>query len=280
MEDNHLLDAWGHWQRSANHTAQTIIKRREALEHFCRFTGTTLHGYTTHDVVKFLSRDGLAPNSRATYYRHLKSFACFAVAAGHRKDNPVLAAPKPRPKATLPRPVTPAGLQALLDHAGNPSTYMMVLLAAFQGMRVHEIAKVHGRDVDRYAGSIEISGKGGKHAILPLHAEIGRLMDLHADKFPGTGYWFPSPTRPGLHLHTLSVSARLKRAMDAAGIINRTPHSLRHYFGTTLVRNNVNMRVVQELMRHSSLQSTQIYVAVDDEEQRAGIDTLLLPQSA
>lgn len=280
MENNHLLDAWGHWQRAANHSVQTIRTRREVLEHFGRFTGAPLDRYTTDDVVKYLSREGLAPNSRATYYRHMKAFACFAVAAGHRKDNPVMAAPKPRPKATLPRPVTPEGLQSLLDHAGTPSTYMMVLLAAFQGMRVHEIAKVQGRDVDRYSGSIEIHGKGGKHAIMPLHAEISKLMDLHSDRFPGAGYWFPSPTRPGLHLHTLSVSARLTRAMDAAGIVDRTPHSLRHYFGTTLVRNNVNMRIVQELMRHSSLQSTQIYVAVDDEEQRAGIDTLLLPRSA
>lgn len=280
MENTHLLDAWGHWQQTANHSQKTMKQRRETLEHFARFTGAQLADFTMQDVLAFLSRDGLAANSRATYYRHLKAFACFAVAAGHRTDNTVLAAPRPKSKATRPRPVTPEGLQAILDRAGKPSTYMMVLLGAFQGLRVHEIAKVEGRDVDRYAGSIEVTGKGGKVAVLPLHSAIVRHMDLHPDKFPGTGLWFPSPIKTGHALSSYSVSARLKRAIVAAGVADRTPHSLRHYFGTTLVRNNVNMRVVQELMRHSSLTSTQNYVAVDDEEQRAGIDTLLLPTAA
>lgn len=148
---------------------------------------------------------------------------------------------------------------------------MMVLLAALQGLRVHEVAKVHSRDVDLHDGTIEVLGKGGKVAILPLHDDIRAA--IKTEQMTSSGYWFESRNRPGKPIQPASVSKAVGKAMDLAGV-SGTPHSLRHYFGTQLVRSGANLRVVQELMRHSSINTTQGYIEVQGAEMRAALGNL------
>lgn len=75
------------------------------------------------------------------------------------------------------------------------------------------------------------------------------------------------------------MSKAIHQSLQRAGVV-ATPHQLRHYYGTSLARNGVNLRVVQQLMRHESLATTQIYVQVDAEQMRAGVATLHLPAAA
>lgn len=148
----------------------------------------------------------------------------------------------------------------------------MILLGRYQGFRASEIAAVHGHDLDLDAHTIEVLGKGGKLSVLPLHPVIERI----AASMPCDGYWFPARKTQVGHIHSRSVSDLMTRAKKRAGITNPklTGHSLRHAYGTDLVRAGVDLRTVQELMRHESLATTQIYTAIDDAQLRAGIDRL------
>lgn len=218
----------------------------------------------------YTTRDGVSRSSRATYHASIRAYHSWLLRAGHRQDDPTLATPSPKRVKGTPHPVAPAQLAKLLLVVNRRRTRMMILLAAFAGLRVHEIAKIRGEDVDLEAGALFVTGKGGKTAVIPLHENVAE----DALTFPREGYWFPSYTRAG-PICSRAVSKAIHDTMKRAGVKGK-PHHLRHFFGTSLARNGVDLRTVQELMRHESLATTQIYVEVSDQQRRRGIDTLEL----
>lgn len=150
-------------------------------------------------------------------------------------------------------------------------TRTMIILAAFAGLRVHEIAKMHSDDCDLLADELRVVGKGKIEAWLPMHERIRE----EALQRVGIGWWFPSAGNAAGTPHVLgnSVSGMLSAVMERAEVPG-TPHSLRHYFATTLLKRGVDVRVVQELMRHQNLNTTAGYTLVDDEQRRSAIAAL------
>lgn len=122
------------------------------------------------------------------------------------------------------------------------------------GFRVHEIAKFDGRQIDPEARTVEIEGKGGALYILPA----SDLLLEHAKRMP-YGIWFPS--QRGRHIGGRTVSQRIRLHMIKCRVPGQ-PHCLRHFFGTELVEGGADLRVAQELLRHLSLATTAIAVAV------------------
>jgi integrase/recombinase XerD len=149
-------------------------------------------------------------------------------------------------------------------------TLIMVLLAALAGLRVHEIAKVRGEDVDIDDRTLRVTGKGGRSDTLPLHP----LLVAAALTMPTRGWWFPANARrPGDHVHAKSVSDIIGQAMLRAEIPG-TPHGLRHWYGTNLVATGADLRTAQTLLRHANLQTTAIYIAVADQKRSEAVDKL------
>lgn len=122
-----------------------------------------------------------------------------------------------------------------------------------------------------HGGTLKVLGKGGRLDYLPLHDTIRELAPSM-----NSGWWFPARAGRDGHIKGQSVSDLLADARDRAGITDAhlTGHSLRHSFGTELVRGGANIRAVQELMRHSSLQTTQRYTQVLDEDRRQALGVL------
>lgn len=267
------LDEYEKWQRAIGRQATTRDTTRKVISRFLDQAGRTADEFTTDDVVNFLSNDEFSANTRYAYHWHLKSFCDWLIVTKQRADNPLLGLPSPRLRKRPPRPVPGDSLPLILRSAPTGKVRMMILLAALQGLRVHEVAKIHSRDIDLHDGTIEIQGKGGKVAILPLHDDVREAMET--EQMPSKGYWFESCKRPGKPIQPASVSKAVGKAMAKAGV-SGTPHALRHYFGTQLVRAGANLRVVQELMRHTSINTTQGYIEVQANEMRAALGTLRL----
>lgn len=153
----------------------------------------------------------------------------------------------------------------MLDGAeGRVRAYVM--LALYAGLRAHEIAKIRGEDVTQQA--IYVEGKGGQRAMIPTHPALWTLARAH----PQTGWWFPSHSACG-HVTTEAVTAGVTRLFRSLGIAGSV-HRCRHTYATRLLRGGANVRVVQTLMRHQSLTSTEVYTAVDDDERARAIASL------
>lgn len=139
-------------------------------------------------------------------------------------------------------------------------------LALFAGARRSEIAGLSWSDVDLQTGQVRIFGKGSREAVLPLHASlISLLTTWRLRNATGSQWVFPSRGGDGYrgigHLSPWSIGRLIHEAGAAAGV-DVTPHVLRHTFATELHDGGSDIRVVQELMRHRSLTSTQIYTKV------------------
>lgn len=222
----------------------------------------------TEQIAAWLAEGGdWAPRTRWTYHGALAAWFGWLHTQGFRSDNPMDMIGKPKRPKSDPRPISSDDLTRLLCTAMRRRTRAMILLAAFEGFRVHEIAKVKGEHLDLVERTITVTGKGGISATLPLH----HLVVEHAYMMPRRGYWFPGPTSG--HQRRESVGGTIKEVMIRAGVPG-SAHQLRHWFGTALVEAGVDLRTVQTLMRHQNLTSTAIYTAVTERRRAEGIERL------
>ncbi len=228
-------------------------------------TKAGLDGFTRANVTTLLASRSMKSNwSKVTYFNHLSSLCQWLVAAHYIAENPMDDIKKPSKGSSLPRPLSEEEVDRVLSVVSG-DVRAWVMLALFAGLRVSEIAAIHGEDVT--ARGIYVQGKGGKREILPCHPDLWEI----AQAYPRRGPWFPGPE--GGHIRSQQISltvGRLFRSMSIDGSI----HRCRHVFGTRLLRAGVHIRKVQKLMRHSSLQTTANYTAVDEDELRDAIGQL------
>ncbi len=271
MDDTILLDAFADYQRAGNRAKRTIKTRASILRSFARRQDTTLLDATVFHLRRDIGRDDIAASTRASTRGVFLVFYTFLQSEGLRDDNPALRLPVVKVPPHRPRPYTQEQIDRLLTTGSYRRTRAMILLAAYQGLRASEIAAVHTDGVDLESGTLKVLGKGGRTDYLPLHPVIRELAPTM-----GQGWWFPARRGAEGHIRGQSVSDLLTRARERAGIVDKrlTGHSLRHAFGTELVRGGANIRAVQELMRHSSLQTTQRYTEVLDEDRIEALSVL------
>lgn len=266
-----LVREWALWQRSGRRAVRTIEERCRVINLFLTEAGVEPQSSTPMDIARWISsHEEWGQSTAATYYSYLMSWHKWLVMLEYRSENPMYKLQTPRRPERSPRPVADGDLIKLLGLRVNRRTKVMILLGALAGMRVSEIAAVKGEDIDLDAKRIHIVGKGGKRAWVPLHPILAEV----AQSMPRKGYWFPgNARRPGLPIRSKSVSDIIGQAMRRAGITG-TPHSLRHWYATTLLSDGADLRTVQELMRHSSVQTTQVYTQVPDARRSEAVGRL------
>lgn len=264
-----IVTEYERWMRSWD-ASEATIEARGVLAR-ARLKDWGLEGFTAANVQSFLATPGWSRWTRSTYHAHLKSLCEFLVASGHLPESPMDDVRKARRPQSMPRPLADSEMRLVLDRAAtyrDPRVLDWITMARREGLRCHEIAKFCGEDLtDR---GLYVMGKGGKEAMLPVHPEVLAI----SKRLPRKGYWWPSPY--GGHLQPESLSAVVSKFFSELGITGSI-HRVRHNFGTDLLRAGSNIRIVQKLMRHSNLQTTAVYTAVDEDELRDAI--LMLPTS-
>lgn len=275
-----VLASFAAYQRSKNLADTTVRNRDSILRTLSARSGRPLLEIDIHDLRAYLGRPSVtsgvrrvAAGTRRTERGAMIAFYAFLFDDGLRVDDPsVRLLPISAPKGEA-RPFTREQIDAMLSTGAYWRTRAMILVGYYQGFRVSQIARVHGHDIDLAGRTIRTLGKGNKEGTLPLHPVIAAL----AEHMPAHDYWFPARAGRAGHVSGASVTNLITLAKKRAGILDPklTPHSLRHAFGTDLVENGVDIRVIQELMMHASLATTQIYTGVSARRKREGI--LVLP---
>lgn len=269
---NELLEDWVLWMQAQGMAERTYAERPQMVTRAARHATVEAHGLTSRQIMTYLSRAKIGQSTRANYHVALTAWFAWLIDNGHRDDNPMDGIPKPKVPRRRPRPMETAHLKKVLSSRMHRRTRTMILLAAYQGLRVSEIAKVRGEDVDLVGGRIYVVGKGGVDEWLPLHP----LIAEEATGYPRRGWWFPTHVgnRSGSgHILGRSVSTIISNAVHRAGVIG-SAHPARHWYGTTLANKGANLRTVQELLRHKNLATTAIYVAVGEDQRAEAIGRL------
>jgi integrase/recombinase XerC len=214
-----------------------------------------------------LHRRGLDPTSVARKLAAVRSFYRFLVRRGLVERNPAreLRGPRPTRKLVSFLPIDEAAelvrARALGGASRDRDVAILELLYA-TGLRVSELTGLDLDGVDRDARTVRVLGKGRKERIVPYGAAAAGALDRYLGRrAAGHGPVFTSAR--GGRLGVRSIRAIVGRAAAAAGVTRRvTPHTLRHTFATHLLDGGADLRVIQELLGHSRLSTTQRYTHV------------------
>lgn len=224
-----------------------------------------------------LAARGLSPATAARRRSSLRQFYRFVLAEGWRTDDPSRRLDAPKQGRSLPRTLSIDEIGRLLaaasmrDGAASVRMVALVELAYASGMRVSELLNLKVESARRDPACLIIRGKGGKERLAPLNAAAREAVRLwlavrDAGRKPGTpdSVWlFPSGGGSG-HLTPRRFAQLLDQAAVAAGIdpARVSPHVLRHAFATHLLEGGADLRVVQTLLGHADIATTQIYTHV------------------
>ena len=267
-----MIDEYLQHLRRRGLAAGTLTKRRNRLHLFDGRVG--LAKATPEAIEAFLDsrrgRDGqgLSDKSRYDWVSDLASFYRWAIDWGHIDADPTVRVARPRQHRRLPRPIPTADLVLALEMA-TPIMRTWLTLAAFAGLRVSEIA---GLEVDGLLwedAKLRVLGKGSKERLVPMHPEVARM--LQSTSRPSRGRVFRRPR--GGPYPAAQVSREISLFLSDLGI-PATAHMLRHWFGTQLYRQCRDLRLVQEMMGHESIQTTAIYVDWVRDEAYAAVASL------
>lgn len=175
--------------------------------------------------------------------------------------DPTLCIDRPKAVVHMPRPIAEKDLALALERATGRMRCWL-LLGAYAGLRCQEIAGLDRRDVMEHEDPpllLVRNGKGRKQRIVPLHPEILKAMEWRG--LPNSGPLWPvgSARRPR-PISPMTVSVNGNAWLRKQGI-DATMHQLRHFFGTRVYRASLDLRMTQELLGHSSPNTTTIYAA-------------------
>jgi integrase/recombinase XerD len=230
----------------------------------------TLGGY-----VASLQESGLAPSSICRHLASLSTFFRFLVFEGRLADNVAKLLLAPAVWDRLPTVLSPAAVDRLLEspdtqtRLGRRDRAVLETLYA-TGCRASEVAGLRPVDLDLKAGLLRCVGKGNKERQVPLGSRaIAALEDyLRRDRpalvtrKPGTTTVFVS--KSGRPLSRNALWSIVKRSARQAGLPSAvSPHTLRHSFATHLLAGGADLRVVQEMLGHASIATTQVYTRVE-----------------
>lgn len=264
------LDDFELWHAAKRLSPRTISERRRILQQFYRETGIQPAHAQAIDITRWIaSHDAWSDSTIVNYVACLTAFYKWLHVQDRRADNPMPKVGRPKSPHRLPRPVSTKDVQTLLSAPTRMSTHGMILLAALQGLRVHEIAKLRGEDIDRDRQVLYVKGKGKKPAELPLHP----LVADWSRRMPARGWWFPSRHYPSEPVQAKSVSRAISDQMRRCGVAG-TPHALRHSFATRLLEGGASLYTIRDLLRHKNIATTAIYAELPDKMRRDAIDRL------
>lgn len=225
------------------------------------------------DYVAALAERGLAPSSRARMLVAVRMFFRFCLAERRVEDDPCAVVDQPKLWRHLPHDLSPAEVTRLLeaeDGRDPLSVRNRAILELFYatGARVSEVCSVEMDDVSLELEEVRLLGKGGKERVVPLGRAARQALTAYLE------YARPRLlggrladalflSRTGRPLDRENVFRVVKRAARKAGIErNVYPHRLRHSFATHLLEGGANLRIVQTLLGHADLATTEIYTHV------------------
>jgi integrase/recombinase XerD len=224
-----------------------------------------------------LGARGLSPATAARRRSAVRQFYRFVLGEGWRPDDPSRRVVAPKAGRPLPRVLSRDDVNALIaaaaekDGAQGLRLAAMIALLYASGLRISELLALPVTAMARDPAFLMVKGKGGKERLAPLNASAKAAVSAYLAVRPGflakglkdSPWLFPSRSASG-RLTARRVSQLLEDAAIAAGIDREkvSPHVLRHAFATHLLEGGADLRVIQTLLGHADIATTQIYTHV------------------
>ncbi|MDA1192375.1 MAG: tyrosine recombinase XerC [Candidatus Poribacteria bacterium] len=272
-------------QVDRNYSEQTVRAYRNDLtdlRKFCETKGKTrldqLDNLLLRSFLALLQKDGKARSTVQRRMSAVRSMYTWLTKFGHATKNPTVKVRTPKREQRLPKFLDLKEVETLLDAPDTDSIIGLRDAAILEllystGMRIGELTDL---DVDRIEPdmTVKVRGKGKKERIVPIGRPAMGAIQAYLKRRNELGVTVHDPnalflSHVGTRLTARAIRYRLDQYLKAAGIEKEvTPHTLRHSFATHLLNGGADMRVVQEMLGHVSLATTQVYTHVTQERLR------------
>ncbi|MBL8598322.1 MAG: site-specific tyrosine recombinase XerD [Devosia sp.] len=295
MSGHHLVEAFLEMMSAERGAARNTIEayRRDLGDYagYLAGKGRSAQSAQREDVVAylaFLDAQGLAASSAARRLSALRQFHKFLCADQIRSDDPTRIVASPRTRRPLPSVLSVVEVDTLLATAEAEANadvppqqkeaalrlYVLLELLYATGMRVSELVSLRRSAVMRDASFLTITGKGNKERIVPVNDSARDAVRAWVAVLPPGPWLFPANGETG-YLSRQVFARDLKGLAGRAGIAASrvAPHVLRHAFASHLLQGGADLRVVQTLLGHADISTTQIYTHVLDEKLRTLVET-------
>lgn len=263
-------------------SANTVISYKRDIEKYLTFLTekkiTQLDEISRFEILDFLQtlrQAGAADNSIIRMVSSLRKFHQYMKRESIMSDDPMQLIDTPKKASTLPKAISPQSIEKLLEAPDTTTplgvrdrTILELMYAT--GLRISELVNLKLSDLHLTMGFIQTMGKGEKERIVPLGEMASQWLDNYlngariylSDKSgEESDYVFLNSRGHGLSRQ--GVWKKVKQLALEAGIDqNVTPHTLRHSFATHLLENGADLRMVQELLGHADISTTQIYTHI------------------
>lgn len=276
MNDLLVEDFILYLQQNEGLTENTCRSYANDLAVFLQFLGDSdlrrVDNVRLSDYLAQRVEEGISTTTNARIQSSLKRFFRFLVDESHIADNPAITLKRPKQGRRLPKSLSQQDVEALLTAPdittalGLRDRTMLELLYA-TGLRVTELISIRQHDYDLNAGVLKVMGKGNKERVLPMgeHAldwlnEYLTMREQLLQRSPCDAL-FLSKRGQGMTRQTFWHTIK-RHAKSAEIMVPLSPHTLRHAFATHLINHGADLRIVQLLLGHSDVSTTQIYTHV------------------
>ena len=267
----------------ADNSLHAYRRDLEDLERFLRGAGKSLLTADSDDFRAYLRDQTRQKRATKTVSRRLaaiRSFLKFLPTLGEDRAHVLQQLERPKPERSLPKVLSRAQVAQLIA-APDPESPLFTRDVAIlellyaSGLRATELCTLKLRDLNPAAGCVRVLGKGMKERIVPLGraaAEaVGRYLSEcrpGLDRGRGSEHLFLS--KSGRPMERIGLWMLVEKYGRSSGLLKAvSPHTLRHCFATHLIGGGADLRVVQELLGHSDISTTQIYTHVDQDRLKA-----------
>ena len=275
MEKSILKD-YNYYLRMERAMSQnTVASYCSDVEKFLQFYGGRIEDVSVADIEEyFKSRDALSERSQARVLSSLKSFFDWLVLDKVIKDNPCDRVDAPKIGRYLPDVLSEEEVTAIIDSVENKTWQNVRDKAILEilygcGLRVSEAVGLRISCIFLKEGFIRVIGKGNKERLIPLGEMAVEAVEAYLEVRPEPADADSSDllflNRFGRSLSRVSMFTMIKTQALAAGIRKEiSPHTFRHSFATHLLEHGADLRVVQEMLGHESISTTEIYTHIDN----------------
>lgn len=218
------------------------------------------------NYTKFLARNEINPATITRKIASIKGFFKYLCFKRDIKTNPAMSIPSPKLPKRLPKVLTTNEIENILKEGLNEFENAVFELLYSAGIRVSELVDLEMKNVDFKQKIIKVFGKGSKERIIPINQKCIRILNIYlkkreliALKFDSSQYFFLNSK--GKKVSRQRIYSIIRKQGEK---INKkiSPHTIRHSFATHLLENGADLRVVQELLGHSSIVTTQLYTHI------------------
>jgi integrase/recombinase XerD len=264
-----------HLRASRGLSANTEASYQLDLQDFFKNGGSL--AATQASIEQYLSgfatrKEPLGASTQARRRSCLRSFFAFLVEEGDLSENPTLRVTVPKKPQRLPKALTESEVRRMIEFAAGEQPMQLRLQAILtllygSGLRISELATLKVADIQQGEGDlIQVTGKGDKTRLVPLGnvaaVAVNAWLERGRPRMNGAGSVWLLPSPNGKTPLTRQRLFQLIKQTGASCGVKVAPHYLRHSFATHLLEHDADLRAVQLMLGHASLNTTQIYTKV------------------